>query len=72
MSAKTAWWEKPAIILAPFPHIPEREILSAMPEELKPLWEEFMLCKGMLVMDDGGNGIYPWDFFQFLTSRKFR
>lgn len=25
-----------------------------------------MNCQGVLVMDDGGHGIYPWDFFQFL------
>lgn len=37
MSVKLSWWESPAIITDPFPHIPEKEILAAMPEELKPL-----------------------------------
>ena len=30
MSAKLSWWETLPIILEPFPHIPEKEILAAM------------------------------------------
>lgn len=69
MNPKAGWWGKLRIIPEPYPHIPEREILAAMPEELKPLWQEFMFCKGMLVMDDGGHAIYPEDFFEFLRIR---
>ena len=72
MSAKLAWWETLPIILEPFPHIPEKEILASMPEELNPLWKEFIFCQAVLVMNDGGHGIYPWDFFRFLASRNIR
>jgi len=72
MSATLAWWEKLPIILEPYPHIPEREILGAMPEELKPLWTEFIRGQGAVGMDDGDHGIYPWDFFRFLRIRNIR
>jgi|GEM_PF-2279028 len=72
MSAKLSWWETLPIILEPFPHIPQKEILAAMPEELKAFWEQFMFCKGVLLMDDGDHGIYPWDFFRFLRIRNIR
>jgi len=45
MSTKLAWWETLPIILEPFPHIPEKEILAAMPEELKPLWTDTISLK---------------------------
>ena len=66
MSAKLFWWEKPAIRLNPHPHIPETEILSFMPEELKSEWHAFIRGSQALALDDGGNGIYPWDFFRFV------
>jgi len=58
VSAKLFWWEKPAITLKPYPHIPETEILSFMPEELKPEWHAFIRGSQALALDDGDNGIY--------------
>jgi hypothetical protein len=72
MSANLPWWEKLPITLAPRPHIPEKEILANMPEELKPQWRAFIYGSQALALDDGDAGIYPHDFFRFLKIRNLR
>ncbi len=72
MSTNLPWWETLPIILAPRPHIPEKDILLVMPEQLRPEWKAFIRGSQCLVLDDGDNGIYPHDFFKFLKSRNMR
>lgn len=72
MSPELPWWEKVPIILAPHPHIPEKEIFSVMPVELRPEWRAFIRGSQCLALDNGDNGIYPHDFFRFLKNRNIR
>jgi len=72
MSGELQWWEKLPIQLDPGPHIPEKNILSLMPEKLRPEWHAFIRGSQCLALDDGDHGIYPHDFFRFLKSRNLR
>ena len=59
------WWERLEIIQEPYPHIPEKEILAAMPADLHRQWEQFIRGQGVLALDDGAAGINPCDFSRF-------
>lgn len=58
------------VIEKPYPHIPEGEVLAAMPEELHAEWDKFMRGQTMLVREDGQAGIYPCDLIRFASSRE--
>jgi hypothetical protein len=70
MSGKLRWWEAPAIVRDPAPHIRESEILLFMPENLEPEWQVFIRGSQVLALEDGEIGIYPHDFFRFLKSQN--
>ena len=56
------------VIEEPYPHIPEDEALSAMPEELHGKWDKFMRGQTVLVRDDGRTGVYPCDLLRFVRG----
>lgn len=70
MNPELSWWEKLPIILAPHAHIPEKEILSVIPMELRPAWHAFIRGSQCLALENGDNGIYPHDFFRFLKMKN--
>ena len=61
------WWAHLTIIQEPYPHIPEKEIIAAMPADLHPRWDQFMRGQGALALDDGNAGIFPCDFSRFTS-----
>ena len=65
---QSPWWERLSTVQEPYPHIPEKQILYAMPESLHSRWDQFMGGQGVLALDDGDSGIYPSDFDRFLRS----
>ena len=64
------WWSDLPIIKEPIVHISEKEIMKAMPDSLKPSWEDFMYGQTCLLCEDGGAGIYPQDFGRFIGKLK--
>jgi len=64
------WWESLVTIEGPFPHIPRKEIMAAMPKELHEAFGDFMMGQTCLRMDNGDSGIYPWDFERFVYKYK--
>jgi hypothetical protein len=60
------WWDGLQIIQDPIPHIPERHILMAMPELIKPLWEDWIRGQTGLHCDDGDFGVYSNDWARFV------
>jgi len=69
------WWDDLTVIQDPIPHIPEPEILKAMPEELHKEWEDFIRGQTCLLIQEYGeekmvSGIYEWDFQRFVSKLK--
>jgi hypothetical protein len=68
------WWDELKTIEEPYPHIPESQIMAAMPEELKLEWEDFIRGQTCFHVEheDGTHeaGIYPWDFDRFTSRLK--
>lgn len=60
------WYNRLEVVEEPYPHIPEGEILAAMPEELHNEWDSFMYGQTTLVREDGQAGIYPCDLIRFV------
>lgn len=71
---KKYWWDDLKEIAEPYPHIPESQILAAMPEELKPQWDDFIRGQTCLLIEHADappeSGIYPWDFERFTSKLK--
>ena len=62
----TRWWENIEAVDKPMPHIPEKQILAVMPEDIKPMWENWICGQTCLLCDDMDSGIYKWDWERFV------
>lgn len=69
---RKSWWSNLAAKEQPFPHIPESEILIAMPKSLHSQWNTFLFGKTVLALPDKTAGIYPWDFERFVHAIKVK
>lgn len=53
----------------PHPHIPESEIVKAMPQKYHKAWKSFINGQTGLSLP-GDFGVYPWDFGKFVGKIK--
>ena len=60
------WWEDLQVVKEPIPHIPQKHIDMVMPDDVKPMWENWILGQTGLHCDDGDFGVYEWDWKRFV------
>jgi hypothetical protein len=64
------WWNNLSATEHPFPHIPESEILAAMPKSLHPKWRNFLFGQTVLALPNKEAGVYPWDLERFVRATQ--
>ena len=60
------WWEGLQVVDKPIPHIPQRHIDMVMPDDIKPMWENWIRGQTGLHCDDGDFGVYAHDWQRFV------
>lgn len=53
----------------PYPHIKLSEIQASLSPEEFARFTEWMHGQTMMLLEDGGSGIYPWDWDRYRSGR---
>ena len=53
-------------------YLTKEEIIESHGLKVFKEFEEFMFGQTVLVLDDGANGYYVWDFESFLCYKKYK
>ncbi len=67
------WWDNLEVRTCDdgsLPHIPEKEINKVMPDDIKPMWENWINGQTGLHCDDGDFGVYTSDWYRFVEKLK--